>query len=55
VVRSLTHKWHRPWTCRRRSEQWRIPSDGVSKTDMLEEGYKDVEFVLFQPDQGRPQ
>lgn len=26
-VSRLTHKWHRPWTCRRRSEQWRIPGD----------------------------
>lgn len=31
MMSSLTHKWHRPWPCRRRSEQRRIPSDSMSK------------------------
>lgn len=34
MARSLTHKWHQPWTCRRRSEQRRIPSDMISKLRM---------------------
>lgn len=35
MMRRLTHKWHRPWTCHRRSEQRRIPSKSISNNVRL--------------------
>lgn len=40
MLRRLTHKWHRPWTCRRRSEQRRIPSERMSNNIHLKMNIK---------------
>lgn len=52
---SLTHKWHRPWTCRRRSEQRRTPSDIWWANCTWKIHAKMKNPVPFQPGQGQPQ